>query len=115
MIIVSINYMNMKDEIGLVTPPLKSYEIFPSTIVHTDQGPRVSMITKGFIEARVLPVRYFLLLLHYYIHICAIIMHYFHYTDKREVLQHDYSQHPILHSPHFRCVVNTNKSLEQGT
>ena len=28
------------------------------------------------------------------------------YTDKREVLQQEYSQPPILPSPHFRRVVN---------
>ena len=28
------------------------------------------------------------------------------YLDKREVLQQEYSQHPILPSPHFRWVLN---------
>ena len=33
-------------------------------------------------------------------------MQYFSHLDKREVLQHEYSQLPILPSPHFRYVVN---------
>ena len=37
-----------------------------------------------------------------------ISMQYFSYTDKREVLQHEYFQTLILPSPHFRCVVNNN-------
>ena len=50
-----------------------------------------------------MPLRF---LLPNYIHICAIIMQYFIYTEKREVLQHEYSQPPIPPSPHFRRVVN---------
>ena len=37
--------------------------------------------------------------------ICAIMMQYFRYTDKREVLQQEYSELPIFHSLHFRWVV----------
>ena len=33
-------------------------------------------------------------------------MQYFSYTDKREVLHQEYSQPPILPSPHFRWVMN---------
>ena len=33
-------------------------------------------------------------------------MQYFSYLDKRDVFQQEYSQPPILPSPHFRWVVN---------
>ena len=33
-------------------------------------------------------------------------MRWFSYLNKREVLQQEYSQSPILSSPHFRWVVN---------
>ena len=33
-------------------------------------------------------------------------MQYFSYTDKREVLHQEYSQHPIIPSPDFQWVVN---------
>ena len=35
----------------------------------------------------------------------------FSYIDKREVLQQEYSQPPILPSPHFRWVVNDNINI----
>ena len=41
----------------------------------------------------------------------CIIMQSFPYVDKREVLQQEYSQHPILPSPHFWWVVNNSISL----
>ena len=47
----------------------------------------VSMMTKGSIVARVLPLRCFLFLLPNYMHVYAKIMHYFSHFDKREVLQ----------------------------
>ena len=42
----------------------------------------------------------------YYIQVSAIIMQYFSYLDKNEVLQQEYSHHIILPSPHFSWVVN---------
>ena len=50
----------------------------------------------------------FLFLLPTYIHICANIMQYTHIhdTDKREVLQQEYSQPPIFPSPQFRWAEN---------
>ena len=56
--------------------------------------------------ARVQSLRCFLFLLPNYIRLYAIIRQYFSYLDKREVLQQEYSQVPILPSPHFRWVVN---------
>ena len=38
-------------------------------------------------------------------HVYAIIMQYFTHLEKREILQQEYSQPPILPSPHFRWVV----------
>ena len=38
-------------------------------------------------------------------------MQYFSYCDKREVLQQEYSQPPILPSRHFRRVVNAIKDV----
>ena len=35
----------------------------------------------------------------------------FSYTDKREVLQQEYSQPPILPFPHFRWVVNARRRV----
>ena len=66
----------------------------------------VNMMAKGIIVARVLPLKCFLFLLPNYMHVYAIIMHYFSLFDKREVLQQEYFQLPILLSPHFRWVVN---------
>ena len=54
----------------------------------------VSIMAKGCIVASALPLRCFLFLLLYYIHISAIIMQYYSYTDKREVLQQKFSQPP---------------------
>ena len=68
----------------------------------------VSMMAKGCIVARVLPLRSFLFLLPNYIHVYVIIMQYISYLDEREVLQQEYSQPPILPSPHFQWVVNTH-------
>ena len=56
--------------------------------------------------ARVLPLKSFLFLLPNYIHVYVIVKAIFSYLDKREVLQQEYAQPPILPSPHFRCVVN---------
>ena len=67
----------------------------------------VSMIAKGCILVQVLPLRCFLFLLPNYMHVYAMIMQHFSHFDKREVLQQEYSQPPILPSPHFRWVVNT--------
>ena len=36
-------------------------------------------------------------------------MQWISYLDKREVLQQEYSQAPILPSPHFRWVVNPSE------
>ena len=66
----------------------------------------VSITAKGSIVARVLPLRCFLLLLPNYIHIYANIGQKFSCFDKREVLQQEYSQPPILLSHQFRWVVN---------
>ena len=66
----------------------------------------VSMIAKGCIVSRVLPLGCFLFLLPNYINGNAIMRQQIHINDKREVLQHEYSQQPILPSPHFRSVVN---------
>ena len=57
------------------------------------------------ITAWVLPLRCFLFLLPSYIHVYTIIMHQFTYLNTREVLQQEYSQLPILPSPHFRWEV----------
>ena len=62
-------------------------------------------MAKGCIVALVLPLRCFLFLLPHYIYVYAIIMQYFSYIDKREVLQQEYFQPPILPSPHFWWVV----------
>ena len=40
----------------------------------------------------------------------CIIMRWFSYLDKREVLQQEYSQAPILTPPHFRWVVSLQAS-----
>ena len=39
------------------------------------------------------------------IYVSAISMQYFTYFDKREVVQQEYSQPPILPSHHFRWIV----------
>ena len=39
-------------------------------------------------------------------YVYAIIRHYFSHFDKGKVLQREYSQPPILPSPHFRLVVD---------
>ena len=62
-------------------------------------------MAKGCIVAWVLPLRCFLFLLHNYLHVYAIMMHQLTYLDKREVLQQEYSQPSILHSPRFWWVV----------
>ena len=41
-------------------------------------------------------------------------MQWISYLDKREVLQQEYSQPPILPSPHFRWVVNHLKHTHVG-
>ena len=41
-------------------------------------------------------------------------MQWFSYLDKREVLQQEYSQAPILTSPHFRWVVNLSNAKSTG-
>ena len=67
----------------------------------TDQGPyraMVSMMAKGCIVAFILPLRCFLFLLPNY----CIVIQWFSYLDKRQALQQEYSQPPILPSPHFR-------------
>ena len=81
--------------------------ILPLVGCHTNQGPQgaVSMMAKGSIVTSELPLRCFLFLLPNYMHVYAIIMHYSLHFDKREVLQQEYSQPPILPSPHFRWVV----------
>ena len=63
----------------------------------------VSMMAKGCIVARVLPLRCFLFLLPNYMHVYAIIMQHFSHFDKREVFQQEYSQPPIL--PRSQCLV----------
>ena len=62
------------------------------------------MMVKGCIGAGVLPLRCFLFLLPTYIYTCSY-KHLSHH-DKREVLQQEYSQQPILPSPYFRWVLN---------
>ena len=42
-------------------------------------------------------------------------MQNFSYLDKREVMQQEYSQSPILPSPHFRWVVNCGKQSAHFT
>ena len=64
-----------------------------------------SIMAKGCFVARVLLLRCFLLLLPNYIHV-TVNGTTNSYNDKREVLQNEYSQPPILPSPHFRWVVN---------
>ena len=51
-------------------------------------------------------MRCFLFLLPNYINFLCIIMQWFLYLDKEEVLQQEYPQPPLLPSPHFRWVVN---------
>ena len=63
----------------------------------------VSIMAKGCIVAWLLSLRFSL---PYYIHVDAIIMQYVSHLDKKGVLQQEYSQPPILPSPHFRWVVN---------
>ena len=41
-------------------------------------------------------------------------MQWFSYLDKREVLQQEYSQPPILPSPHFWWVVNVNTFMHSA-
>ena len=53
-------------------------------------------------------LRCFLFLLPYYFHVYVFVMPKFSRFDKREVLQQEYSQPPILPSPHFRWVVTTH-------
>ena len=65
---------------------------------YTDQGPLG--------PRSVLPLRCFLLLLPNNIH-CNAIMQKFSYVDKREVLQQEYSQPPILPFSHFPWVVKS--------
>ena len=60
------------------------------------------------------PLRCFLCLLPNYIHGKAVIMQSSLYLDKREVLQQEYSQPPILPSPHFRLVVKWLYNLMGG-
>ena len=51
--------------------------ILPKAIILTKaHRAAVSILAKGCIVARVLPLRYFLFLLPNYIHICTIIMQY---------------------------------------
>ena len=92
--------------------------VLPKAIVLTKAHRAVvSMMTKGSILTRVLPLRCFFFLLPNYIHVYAIIMIWFHNCDKREVLQQEYSQHTILPSPHFRWVeklVETSKFLSRS-
>ena len=47
-----------------------------------------------------------------YLFLC-IILQWFSYLEKREVLQQEYSQSPILPSPHFRWVVNPKVWLSE--
>ena len=82
--------------------------ILPLAIILTKaHRTAVSMMAKGSIVARVLPLKCFLFLLPNYIHGYAIIMQYFSYLDKREVLQQEYSQPTILPSLHLWWVVKT--------
>ena len=78
--------------------------IYPLAIILTAAlWATVSMIAKGYIVACISVFLIFTTQLYYYF---CIIMHWFSYLDKREVLQQEYSQPPILPSPHFRWVVN---------
>ena len=69
------------------------------------------MVAEGCIVAWILPMRCFLFLLLSYIQVYVITMQSFPYLDKREVLQKEYSQPPILPSPHFRWVVNRKTNI----
>ena len=80
--------------------------ILPWAIVLTKaQRAAVSIMTQGCILAKVLPLRCFLSLLPNHIHVYAITMEYFTDLDKREVLQQEYFQPPILPSSHFQQVL----------
>ena len=70
-------------------------------------------MAKGCIVAWLLPLRCSLFVLPDFIHICAVIIQKF--LDKREVLQQEYSQLPILPSPHFLWVVNPNRTMLVST
>ena len=60
----------------------------------------VSIMAKMCIVVQILPLRCFLFLLPIYTHVHAIIMEYLSHFDKKEVLEQEYSQPPILPSPH---------------
>ena len=74
----------------------------------------VSMMAKGRIVNRVLSAsehKVFLIFTTQLYSCYAVGMQLFSYFDKREVLQQEYSQRPILPSPHFRWVVNNKWTL----
>ena len=70
-------------------------------------------MAKGCIVAWLLPLSCFLFLLTNFIHIYAIMIQSF--LDKREVLQQEYSQPPILPFPHFWWVVKRNRTMLVST
>ena len=78
----------------------------PAIILTKAHTAAVGVMAKGCILAQVLPLRCFLFLIPNYIHVYPIIMQKLSYLDEREVLQQEYSQSPILPSPHFQWVVN---------
>ena len=81
--------------------------IRPKAIILTKaQRAVVSIMSKGRIMARVLPLRVFLFSLRNECTIKALKMHYCKGYDKKEVLLHEYSQSVIIHAPHFRRVLN---------
>ena len=72
-----------------------------------------SIMAKGCIVAWLLPLRCSLFVLPDFIHIYAIIIQ--NVLVKREVLQQEYSQPPILPSPHFWWVVKPNRTMLVST
>ena len=68
---------------------------------HTDQGPCTA--SEVFLI--------FTTQLHVYSYLCNYPEMFVIYTDKREELQQEYSQHPILPSPHFRWVVTVRERI----
>ena len=83
---------------------LVNLEVLRSLYQNNNMWALVRMMAKGCIVAWVLSLRSFLFLLPNYTHIYAILMHQCSYHDRREVLQQEHSQPPILPSPHFQWV-----------
>ena len=89
---------------SLVTYNIRNTEEAP-ILPNTPLGPWSVWWPRGVLWPEYTASNVFLFLLSNYIHVYAIIMQYFSYIDKTEILQQGNSIHHILPSPHFRWVV----------